>query len=119
MNDWHLTAARAADEKLGTDTLIIDVGEVLAITEFFVITSGANKRQVRAIVDEVEHEITNQGGPKPIRIEGHDTFDWVLMDFGDFVVHVFNAELRAYYELERLWDDRPRVEWRSKLDVDL
>lgn len=112
VSEWHLVAARAAAEKLGTDTLVIDVGDVLAITEFFVVTTGANKRQVRAIVDEVEREITASGGPKPIRIEGRDTFDWVLMDFGEFVVHVFESELRSYYELERLWDDCPLVEWQ-------
>jgi ribosome-associated protein len=61
----------------------------------------------------VEEQLTEAGGPKPRRIEGLDTMDWVLMDYGDFVVHVLTAEARAYYELERLWGDRPRVEWRA------
>jgi ribosome-associated protein len=68
---------------------------------------------VRAIVDAVEEALTLAGGPKPRRIEGLDAMDWVLMDYGDFVVHVFTAEARAYYQLERLWGDRPRVEWRA------
>ncbi len=111
---WHLTAALAADDKLATNTIVIDVGDVLAITEFFVITSGNNRRQVRAIVEEVEFQIGANGGPKPLRIEGLDTSEWVLMDFGDFVVHVFTTELREYYELERLWDDQPRISWQSE-----
>lgn len=111
--NWHIMAARAADDKIGTDTIVIDVGDVIAITDYFVVTSGSNKRQVRAIVDFVEEEITMQGGPKPLRIEGLDTSAWVLMDFGEFVVHVFSSELREYYELERLWGDRPRVAWQE------
>jgi len=106
-------AARAADDKLAIDTLVIDVGDVLGITDHFVITSGQTGRQVRAIVEEVEEQLTLAGGPKPRRIEGLDTLDWVLMDYGAFVVHVFTAEARAYYSLERLWGDRPRVEWRA------
>jgi ribosome-associated protein len=92
---------------------VIDVGDVLAITDHFVIASGGTNRQVRAIVEAVEERLTELGGPKPRRIEGLDTQDWVLMDYGDFVVHVFSAEARTYYQLERLWDDRPRVEWRT------
>ncbi|NNE72460.1 MAG: ribosome silencing factor [Acidimicrobiales bacterium] len=109
--EWALVAARAADDKLGVDTVVIDVGPVLAITDHFVITSGRNARQVRAIVDEIEAQLTAQGGPKPLRIEGRDSMEWVLMDFGEFVVHVFDDERREYYELERLWGDRPRVDF--------
>lgn len=108
-----MRAARAADDKLATDTVVIDVGEVLAITDHFVITTGANPRQVRAIVEEIEKQLKEAGGPSPRRIEGLDDLEWVLMDFGDFVVHVFSAEARTYYSLERLWGDRPRVEWRA------
>lgn len=110
---WHVLAARAADDKIATDTIVIDVGDVMAITDYFVITSGSNSRQVRAIVEAVEEDITRAGGPKPLRIEGLDTSAWVLMDFGAFVVHVFSTEVREYYELERLWGDRPRVLWQS------
>ncbi len=112
-HDWHIVAAQAAEDKIATDTIIIDVGDVIGITEFFVITSGANTRQVRAIVESVEEEITRLYGPKPIRIEGMDSAQWVLMDFGAFVVHVFTTEVREYYELERLWGDRPRVAWQT------
>ena len=102
-------AVDAAEEKLGRDTDAFFVGEVLAITDWFVVTAGGNARQVRAIVDEVEEQLTRAGGPKPVRIEGKDTLDWVLMDYGAFVVHVFSEEAREYYELERLWSDVPRL----------
>ena len=108
-------AARAADDKLGRDTVVIEVGEVLAITDFFVITSGANDRQVRTIVEEVERVVADEFGPatKPRRIEGLDALRWVLMDYGSFVVHVFDEETRHFYDLERLWRDMPRLEWRT------
>ena len=108
-------AARAADDKLGRETVVLDVGDVLAITDFFVITSGANDRQVRTIVDEVERVVAQEFGPaaKPRRIEGLDALHWVLMDYGSFVVHVFDEETRRYYDLERLWRDMPRLEWRD------
>jgi ribosome-associated protein len=108
---WAVEAARAADDKRGAETLVLAVGNVLAVTDHFVITHGTNPRQVRTIADEVERRITEAGGPKPIRIEGLDDLTWVLIDYGDFVVHVFNEEARRYYELERLWSDVPKVDW--------
>ena len=81
-------AARAAWAKGGEDTVILSVGTVLAITDAFVITSGSNPRQVRTITEEVEEQIKQAGGPAPLRIEGLDDARWVLMDYGDFVVHV-------------------------------
>ncbi len=106
--NWALVAARSADEKFGREMFVIDVGDVLALTELFVITTGANRRQVKAIVEEIEEKIADAGGPKPRRIEGLDKLEWVLMDYGDFVVHVFLTDQRAFYELERLWTDVPR-----------
>ena len=113
-----VTAARAADDKNGRSTLVLDVGDVLAITDFFVITSGANTRQVRTIAEEVEERVTRADGPKPLRIEGLDDLRWVLLDYGAFVVHVFVEEARAYYELERLWADVPRVDWVDAVAAD-
>jgi ribosome-associated protein len=109
--DLARIAARAADAKLGRDTVVIEVGEVLAITDYFVITSGANDRQVKAIVDEVELQLREQGGVKPSRVEGLDDRTWALLDYGTFVVHVFLEETRQFYELERLWRDVPRLAW--------
>ena len=104
-------AAGAADDKKATETLIIDVGEVFAVSDYFVITSGSNPRQVHAISDAVEEAVKQAGGPGPVRVEGLDQREWVLMDYGAFVVHVFQQEQRDFYQLERLWGDRPRVEW--------
>ena len=110
-SDTAVVAARAAADKQGQDTVVIEVGQVLAITDRFVITSGGNTRQVRAIVEEVEKQIKDNDGPGPLRIEGLDDARWVLMDYGDFVVHVFLDEVRRYYDLERLWADAPRLPW--------
>jgi ribosome-associated protein len=76
-----------------------------------VVTSGANARQVRAIVDDVEEFVALAGGPRPVRVEGRDTRQWVLMDYASFVVHVFDEETRAHYDLERLWSDCSRVDF--------
>ena len=106
-------AARAADSKQGSDIVVLGVGEVLVIADYFVIASASNTRQVRTIAEEVEKQITEAGGEKPIRVEGLDDLHWVLLDYGDVVVHVFLQETRDYYELERLWGDVPRVAWAA------
>jgi len=106
---WVRVASAAAEEKLGQRTDAFYVGSVLGITDWFVVTSGRNNRQVRAIVDAVEEAVARAGGPKPNRIEGKDSLSWVLMDYGFLVVHVFTDEAREHYELERLWRDVPRL----------
>lgn len=93
--------------------MVLDVGGVLAITEQFVITSAGNTRQVATIAQAIEEQISLESGPKPLRIEGLDDLHWVLLDYGSFVVHVFLEETRSYYELERLWADVARLEWRA------
>lgn len=105
-----LAAADAACAKTVESTVVLEVGELLGITEHFMITSGANVRQVRTIAEEVERLVRQAGGGSPRRVEGLDDARWVLIDYGDFVVHVFLDEARRYYELERLWSDAPRVE---------
>jgi ribosome-associated protein len=110
---WAGVAARAADAKLGTDTVVVDVGAVLAITDMFVITTASNSRQVKAIADEVERQLHLQGGPRCRSVEGLEELQWVLLDFGDIVVHVFVEEARAYFSLDRLWSDRPRIDWQA------
>ena len=110
---WPITAARAADGKSAEDVVVLEVGPVLALCSHFVITSASNTRQVRAISDEVEAQVAAAGGPRPVRVEGKDDLTWVLMDYGDFVVHVFLEETRRYYDLERLWADVDRVDWRE------
>ena len=112
---WVRRAAVAADDKKAIDTLIIDEGDVLAVTDHFVITSAANSRQVNAVVDAIEEEIRVAGGPSPVRVEGKQEREWVLMDYGAFVVHVFRSDQRDFYQLERLWGDRPRVDWTAAI----
>ena len=114
VREWARTAARAASAKGGEDTVIIEVGLVLAITDAFVITSGRNTRQVRTIAEEVEARLKVDGEIKPLRVEGLSDSHWVLLDYGDLVVHVFLDETRAYYDLERLWSDAPRVTWEDE-----
>ena len=103
------TAALAADDKLATTVAGIDVSEQLALTDVFVIVSASTDRQVGAIVDEVEDKLREKGA-KPIRREGERDGRWVLLDFGDIVVHVQHDEEREFYELERLWKDCPEID---------
>lgn len=104
-----LAAASAAASKKGEDILILDVGPILAITDYFVIITGGNDRQVKTIVDEVEIQLKKRHDISPLRIEGADENQWVLIDYGDFWVHVFQPETRGFYELERLWSDAAPV----------
>jgi ribosome-associated protein len=108
--DQVLVAAGAASSKTVDPTVVLDVGDLLGITDHFVITSGSNARQVRTIAEEVERLVKAEGGGAPRCIEGLDDARWVLLDYGDFVVHVFLEEARNFYNLERLWADAPRVE---------
>jgi ribosome-associated protein len=110
---WVIQAARAADSKTDEETVVLDVGDVLSITGWFVITGGSNTRQVRALASFIEEEVAAAGGPKPIRIEGLDSMQWVLLDYGDFIVHVLLKETRDFYDIERLWRDVPVIEWKE------
>jgi len=102
-------AAQAAADKLATDIIALDVSEQVVITDVFFLCSGANDRQVRAIVDAIEDRL-REDGSKPIRREGEREGRWVLLDFGDMVVHVQLAEERVHYALERLWKDCPLID---------
>jgi ribosome-associated protein len=113
---WVRRAAQAATAKTDEETVVLDVARVLSIVGWFVLTAGRNPRQVRTIAEEIEEQVAAAGGPKPLRVEGLDALEWVLLDYGDFVVHVFNVETRRFYDLERLWRDVPRVDWRSGTD---
>ena len=107
-----VAAARAAAVKQGADIAILDVHELIVITDFFVIASGSSDRQVRTIVDEVEKAVRERG-VRPVRREGETENRWVLLDYVDVVVHVFADEEREFYDLERLWRDAPRVRWQD------
>jgi ribosome-associated protein len=111
--DLAVSAARAASSKQGRDVVILDVRDLLVITDYFVIASGSSDRQVRTIAEEIERALKEQG-LKPVRREGEREGRWVLLDFVDFVAHVFQDDDRSYYDLERLWADAPRVSWEER-----
>lgn len=110
-------AAEAIDDKRGADIVLIDVGELLRIADVFVIATGTNKRQVQAMAEEVEDQLKLHDRA-PLRIEGKDDGDWMLVDYGDLVVHLFQPETRAFYSLERLWGDAPRLAWEPTVPSD-
>jgi ribosome-associated protein len=107
------TAATAADDKQGSDIRVIDVSSVLPIVGLFVVTSAGNARLVRTIAGEVEDRVRLEHRRSPVRTEGISESQWVLLDYGDVVVHVFAEETRRFYEIERLYRDRPAVDWRT------
>jgi len=109
--DLARVVAAVADAEHGSDVLVLEVGDVLAVTEYFVIVSASNRRLVRTLVDEIEVQTRDQTGRSPHRSEGVRENQWVLVDYGDVVVHVFLAEVREYYEIERLYTDVPKVDW--------
>ncbi|WP_144791677.1 ribosome silencing factor [Kocuria palustris] len=108
--EYLRTAARAADDKKAENIVAIDVSEALAIVDSFLIASAPNERQVASIVDAIEEELQQQHDLKPIRREGRAEGRWVLLDFGDVVVHIQHDEERAFYALDRLWGDAPAID---------
>ncbi len=108
-----LIAAAAADSKKGTDIIVQRVAELLIVTDYFVIVSASNDRQVEAIADEIEDKLREQAGIKPIGREGFGDRTWVLLDYGELVVHVFQQETREFYRLETIWNDAPLVDIRE------
>ena len=107
-----IAAARAAGAKQAADVVILDVGEIIGITDYFVICSAASERQIRTVVEEIEKAVRDLG-ERPIRREGEQNGGWWLLDYVDAVVHVFGEEERDYYDLERLWSDAARVDWEE------
>ena len=105
-----LLAAEAAADKKAQDIVIIDVADLLVVTEYFVIATGTSDQQVKAISEEVERIVREGSGYKPVGREGQTEKEWVLLDYGDMVVHVFQPDTREFYRLEKLWEDAPRLE---------
>ncbi len=106
-----IVAALAADDKLATDVVVLDVADAIGICDHFVIASAANERQVKAVVDGIEDTVRDRTGRSPYADEGRGARRWVVLDYGDVVVHVFHVDERAYYRLDRLYGDVPRIEW--------
>lgn len=105
-------AAATADAKKATDVIVIDVGEVLSVADAFVVCDASNRRLVATVAEEIEAVLKAEFDRAPLRVEGLKEQQWVLLDYGDVVVHVFLDETRRFYEIERLYRDRPRLEWR-------
>ena len=103
-----LVAARAADAKQAKDIRVLDLREIASFSDYFVICSGSNSRQIQTIADEVEQRLKKLG-ERAHSIEGYENAEWVLMDYGDYLVHVFSEKARLYYDLERLWRDAKPV----------
>lgn len=101
-------AAAAADKK-ATDIRILDLGELLGITDFFVLASASNDRQLGTVVEEIERRLKQGLGRAPVRREGTKDTGWIVLDYGEIVVHVFTQAQRAFYDLERLWSDAPTL----------
>ena len=109
-----LTALHAASDKKAIKAILLDLREIASFTDYFVITSGANDRQVQAISDEVFDRLKKAGTPAA-RVEGYKTAEWILLDYGDFIVHVFDDKARKFYDLERLWRESKQVKLPSEL----
>jgi ribosome-associated protein len=104
-------AARAASDKKATDLVVLDLRTAASFTEYFLICTGSSTRQVQAVSNAVEESLL-KSGKRPLHIEGYSSAEWILLDYGDFIVHVFSQASRRFYDLERLWRDAPRVEGR-------
>ncbi len=103
-------AIECASEKKALDMVALDLRDIASFTEYFIIASGTNQRQVQAIADEINEQLKKKLGTKPVRIEGYAHAEWVLLDYGDFIFHVFEQKARDLYDLEKLWLDAGRVQ---------
>jgi ribosome-associated protein len=110
-----MTAARGAADRKAAEMVAIDIRKIASFAEFFLVCSGTSTRQVQAIADEVLDRMREERGSRPLHIEGYETATWVLLDYGDLIVHVFTEESRQFYQLERLWRDAERVELPKEL----
>lgn len=116
--DVAVAAARASSDKQADDIVILDVHELIVITDFFVICSAGTQRQVKTVIESIEDRVRERLGVRPVRREGEAGAGWWLLDYVDVVVHVFGTEERSYYDLERLWSDAPRVRWEPDDNAD-
>ena len=104
-----MTAAAAASDRKAQDMVALDIRKIASFAEYFLICSGTSTRQVQAIADEVTERLRDVCGSRPLHTEGYEAATWVLLDYGDLIVHIFTGESRSFYQLERLWRDAERV----------
>lgn len=117
LDERVLAALHAASEKKALEPVVLDLKEIASFTDYFVIVSGANERQVQAISDEI-YETLKKSGHAAARVEGYKTAEWILLDYGDFVVHVFEQKARKFYDLERLWRESKRIDVPAEFHSD-
>ncbi len=104
-----LAAFRAAESKKALDVKVLNIAEISSFADYFLLCSGTNPRQNHAISDEIGEQLAKLGY-KPVSTEGYESANWILMDYGDFLVHIFSEEARGFYDLERLWGMAPKIE---------
>lgn len=104
------TIYNAIDDKKGVNTRILDISAITTISDYFIVTSGNNYNQVRAIADNVEEELLKKHGMRPERVEGYNNGEWILLDYIDYVIHVFDREQRLFYDIEKIWSDGKEIE---------
>ncbi len=112
-----LTAARVAEENRGRDVVILDMRELTPVFDYFVIASGTSRRQLHAMSEDIDHALEDGLGDRRMGIEGYDQSRWILLDYGDVVIHLFEPETRQYYALEQLWAQAKRVPFQSSAPV--
>jgi ribosome-associated protein len=110
-----MTAARGAAARKALEMVALDIRKIASFADFFLICSGTSSRQIQAIADEVKDRLRTERGSRPLHVEGYETGEWVLLDYGDLIVHIFVEESRKFYQLERLWRDAERVELPADL----
>lgn len=108
-----LAAAQTAADNRGQDILLLDLRDLTCIFDYFVIASGTSRRQLHAMSEEIDHKLEDDLGDERMGIEGYQGSSWILLDYGTLVVHLFDAETREYYSIEKLWAEAPRLDWES------
>ncbi len=102
-------AVEALEDRKGEDIRVIDISSISTLGDFFIIAAGTNRTQIQALADNVQEKL-GRAGYNVKNIEGYDTASWILLDFGDIIIHVFNSEMRVFYDLERIWRDGTQID---------
>lgn len=110
--DIAILCARIADNKKGEDIIIFEVQRLTSVTDYFVICSGLNKKQLQSMATDIRSKLQNYN-IREIGVEGYVDAQWILMDYGDVIIHLFNKDMRRFYDLELLWGDAPKLSWNS------
>ncbi|MBI1746173.1 MAG: ribosome silencing factor [Acidobacteria bacterium] len=114
MDELLHTVVQSIDDKKGSDIVVLDISQVASFTDYFIICTGTSTTQMQTVVDTIRERL-RESGERPAHMEGYNTAEWILLDYGSFIVHVFSAKARAFYDLERLWSDGRRIDVESPL----